>query len=908
MSFLWSMIRWELRFQFASLRTRVAAFVYIAACLGTPIYVMTHSLSEKTRFVAHLLETQPFFTICLAMLVAGHRSGGDTWPETRLALTSARVSNFSFLLGRSIAHMVLLSLVALIPFLVTLGFAALTGWQGYDLSGWISAWALRILPLVMVSCAAWLAAVTILGRELAALGAVVLGSYLFMLALNQVLFLFRWHIEIGSLTDWLGLVDLGLWFEILTGSLSFGGHPTRYFPLTEAPFDVDLAIQEMLPRATTILGLAFFLLCVSTAYVRRGRRDVRPYRTRPDHPLRTYLLLLFRLREHLTPAAGLGRTDRSMVLLGGVMLCACLGLGLTRQSHFQRLADERYQAETEVMPPMPAHMVPLDWRFAGTVTAQGNVRVEGRGSLRHQGDEAAHHLAFSLNEHLALEELHVPDRKTTVSRAWDRVRVDLDPPLRPGETLELHSRISGVPGKLHFPLAYRGRTSFVANLSSFRTAALPQNMVDFSLTRFERAASPERFELLASDLGLVPRFTSWELTPFTNQGGEGGQQVPQEKIFHQVDLEVHLDFPQPWFVADPCGNTSHSNASGGVLMAGECRVVLTEYGIFGGRLQVLSDDLVTFAALPSNIEAAAHFRQSMAGVAQLTARAWPGLSGVSGLVALDWPRQVQFDAMAFGFYELHGQLILIPENDLSRGFVRRPEQLVSQLLMQKLLDRRPVDLHQGVFFRRLLQVLLLQRMDLARQKSAVVSIKGSNLAALQKPILTAEPHHATLWYQRLSAVLRDLTARIGTPAMTQGIETFLSAGPQPGNFDQLMATLESASGTSLQRFADDFIRGTATPLLQLHDVESQRDGDGFRVNGSLRNVGTGEVFCPVVVKTDINQAQTLVRVDSESTTPFEVRTTSKPLLLQLDPNGTCHRVHTSPLAATQELVNLESSS
>lgn len=901
-----SLVLWEFRFQRRSPRTWVAALAYVAFCLSVPINLWQRHKSgtamETTRFLGHLLDVQPFLTLGLAMLVAGHRSGASPWPETRMALISARLSNTIYLLGRSTAHVILVSLVALVPLLGTLGLTVHAGWRGHDLEGWVGAWALRILPLVLVVCIGWLAMVTILGRELAAFGLTVLGSYLFLRGLNQVLFLVRWHLS--PFSDWFGGKDFASGMELMSGRRPLHQFEPRYFPLPEAPFDFRLAMGEVLPQVAPPLGLALLLFGISTAYIRRGRRDVRPHQIPPDHSLRTYRLLLFRLREHLTPAPGLARTDRLMIASGVIAFFFFFAFVLTRQVYFIHMADDRYQAEGQTFAPLPASVVPVDWRLEGVVNAGGRLEVESRGSLQNQGAEPVAHLAFSLNEHLVLEQIEVPGRRVRVLKSWDRVRVDLEPAFLPGQTLEVNSRVSGTPGTVHFPFANRyGR--FADILGRFRTATLPRELMDFSHSRFDRAISPQRVELRATDLGLVPRFTSWKLL-FNSQ-------VPEEKIYHQVDLDIRLDLPDTWFIADRCGNRRLPAAGGPAtrgtsLMAGQCRTSLAEYGLFGGQLEVQSDDLMTFAALPSHVDAATGFRQSMAEVARLTAQAWPSLPDVSGLVAVDWPRPLRVDTTTFGPYEVQGQLILVAEDSLRSRFIRQPEQLVTQLLVSELLERRAVVRGQGLFFRRLFQTLMLQRMDLSRQKTAVVDSASHLLPLLQQPILTAEPYLPMLWLLRLPATFHDLTARIGTPALTQGVEAFLSAGPGRGDFDELMAALEKSSGGSLQRFADDFIRGTATPILELHDIESQRSGDGFRVRGLLRNVGHGEVFCPVVVTTEINQVQTLVRIDSKSDTPFVLHTTSKPLRLQLDPQGTCHRVLLSTLAALQETVDLESSS
>ena len=57
----------------------------------------------------------------------------------------------------------------------------------------------------------------------------------------------------------------------------------------------------------------------------------------------------------------------------------------------------------------------------------------------------------------------------------------------------------------------------------------------------------------------------------------------------------------------------------------------------------------------------------------------------------------------------------------------------------------------------------------------------------------------------------------------------------------------------------------------------------------LRNVGTGEVVCPVFVKSNTGTVKVLVTVGSESGTRFTASTKSRPHTVLLDPDGTCHR-------------------
>ena len=80
------------------------------------------------------------------------------------------------------------------------------------------------------------------------------------------------------------------------------------------------------------------------------------------------------------------------------------------------------------------------------------------------------------------------------------------------------------------------------------------------------------------------------------------------------------------------------------------------------------------------------------------------------------------------------------------------------------------------------------------------------------------------------------------------------------------------------------------PELVLENVAAGAERNGFRVTGEIRNKGTGQVSCPVNVKTEIAVVKTLVTIDSQSSSSFEVQVPTKPFAVELDPEGTCLRL------------------
>ncbi len=908
MRLLAALVRWELRLQLRSLRPRAAVLVYLALASAPSVmffFLSRHYTFGPASFLHNLLAVQPFLTVLLAVLVTGHRSAADAWGEMWPVLASARVGNAGYLLGRWIALLVLIVPVTVLPMAIAAGASVAAGGESYDPASWIWPWALEILPVAVVASALWLGSVTILGSELAALGVTVVGSGIALHFLNEVLF--RWHLHVEGAVTMGSYTSFGRWMAMM-GYLA-GRERDIYagnFAASEAPFDPWQTFMDLLPQSVVASAAAALALGLAVAFVHRTRRDLKPRPIRPGHPLRTYLQLVVRMREQLAPAAALGRTDRLLMVCGVAVLAGCLGFSVERQLHFQELASKRYQVEGEdPVAPMPPDVKPVSWWIRAQVETSGALVAEVRSSLANEGTEPHGQLGFALDEHLEVEQLDVAGRQAVSERHWDRVLVRLDPPLEPAETVELRWRISGTPGEIEFPFWHRSGDSFVAKVEKFRGAVFPRDLTDLSQSRFVRAVSSRRVGLEAAHLAPVPRYAAWTLTP-PSDDLRTGRQVPEETVLHEMELELELEAPPQLFLADVRGQASRVE-EGRSRLRSRCRTVLSEYAIFGGPLRVVEGDGATFAALPVHQELAASYRESLGTAARLSDKAWPGLPGFEGLVAVERIRPIDTSGRwwKWGGFELRGRLLLVQEKALGMGHLPEAENLVADLLTRDLVARRSIDTTQDFFFYRVFRSLMLRRMGVSQQQDATLAAAPPWIrSVLEKPLLEADASNGLLWNRRLPAVLIDLESRVGSRQLFDGIEAFLNAsGGEPGTIEELIATLEEASGVELDRFLQDFILGVAVPELELAGVEATRVSNGFRVNGRVRNTGTGEVVCPVLVKTEVGTVAIRVTVGSESDTAFDVRTTTRPHTLLLDPEGTCHRLVT-PARVTVESADL----
>ena len=127
---------------------------------------------------------------------------------------------------------------------------------------------------------------------------------------------------------------------------------------------------------------------------------------------------------------------------------------------------------------------------------------------------------------------------------------------------------------------------------------------------------------------------------------------------------------------------------------------------------------------------------------------------------------------------------------------------------------------------------------------------------------------------RMGPVLADLQYRVGTERLLRGVEDFVRGGPEPGTARELLAAIERRSGVSLQRMYDDYFVGKAIPVLTLDEVSFRADGRRWVVEGVLRNKGTGESFCPVVLRTAAGPVRQTLRVDSKESVPFHSRSST----------------------------------
>ncbi len=934
MRLLAAMVRYELALQRRSSRFRIAAIGYVGLCsvpAGLMYFIIRHHSEETigaSSYLAQTLEVQPYLTALLVVMIAGNRSSTAALTELWSVLSSAPISNTGFVVRRWLALLSLIVPLTIVPQIFAFGAALAAGQTHFDAVTWVGSWSLQVLPLTVAVSAYWFAFVTITGGELAALITTFAALPMVVSVANQILM--HYHLTLAGHSRWFSYWNLFTW---LRWTLANWGDTGRndYAPsytATAAPYDLAFATGWLYSGAL-ICGAGALGLGLAVAFVRRTRRDLRPRPVPPEHQLRTFLTKLNRQRELYARDGGLGLRERLAMVMGVVMLGLFVGWWLHRQLHFHRLAVDRYQALiADDYAPLPLTIQPTTWNVRGEIDRRGGLELAVKAQFENRGTDPQNTLAFTLNPSYQIAEVHIESRQVSTQRAWDRLLLTVEPPLGAGEQLELTAELTGIPTRIRFYLGrWAGGPQFVADYEAMIHARFPRDIRDLSRTSVRRVVSERRIDLRAQDLSPLPRYTPWTLTQPGESAGsdrapsDNGREVPLEAQSIPVDLDLDLTFPAKWLLADTCGHVSQVNGEQARLK-GVCRTSLTDLQVAGGSMVLVEDEAsprpgdgganqapgvavpdgpeagrVIFAALPAHQEQARDHLRSLARVASLSDRAWPGLPGLDDLVVLEWPPEFFLDLRSGmrrqwgdSGADLNGQLLLMAERQLIATTPFEAEDLVAQLLNRDLLSRRELVPEQDLLFREFFRSLMIRRMGLDRGRGATVSGKPWIQQALKVPILDADSRKRYIWKLRLPAILAELESRIGGEHFYAGIESFLAAaGDQPGSIEELLAELEKRSGLSLQRTYQDHFKGSALPLLRLEDVHSVRHGSQWEVEGKLRNTGTGEANCPVIIKTEVSELRLMVTVDSETATTFKSRTGVRPHTVLLDPEETCYR-------------------
>lgn len=922
----------EWRLQRRSLRflSFAAGFVALASLPAVAVYVRwpaSPAYLGPATFAAETLAVLPLLVAVLGFAVGAdalqrERDEGS-WP----ALALAPVSNAGYLLSRWLAVQTLLLPLVAVPVAVAAGMAWIRCGD-VAVAPFAAPLFLQVFPVAVFASALGLGLGTVARGVLG--GAVLAGLYLVTLDGLLGRLPGGLHLSLGGLDPFLNLLR-GRWTLLgLQGALRGEGlGATRYpVPASEAPFDPWVAGEQYLAQGLVVGGACLLALVPGILYMGRTQRDLRPWTVAPDHPLRSFLSLLNTLRIRYSRDGGLGRTDLLVVGLGVLLFASTLAVQAHRTLDYRQQAESRREAASSG-PTMPTTVVPVRYRVEGSIGENGQVHTRVVLEVANRGVDPVSELAFTLNPDLRVSRAEAGAAGAAgtvqVRRRWDRLLLQLDPPLPPGRSRSLELELAGRPGRRAFALggwigADRGglasadfAESFGRPGSGFRHPALGRSYRVPALSR-------TRLALAARDLVPVPRYGATGAGALPEVLDPTGAAVSPEPIRPVAELEIDLAVPADLLVADACGALvpgsgdvgGRENAGDGQRLRSRCRLAPSEYVVVGGRYETVSvgDGGPVVAALPHHREQARLHLASLGREAALGAEPWPGLPGVASRIIVEWPdpavhRSGSYLSQVWDPLDehdpraatTHGRLLLLSERRLVSREPLEMAPFLARTVAGELLGRRSVPAGEEEVFRRLYQELARLRMGLTPRAGAVVPWFPRGPGPVLLPLLEAAPDRRIYWQIRFPALVAALQERAGPAAVLEAVERF-TARSGTGSLAELLAEVEAVAGKdALGTFVEDFVEDGALPDVSLADVtledvgptHSGRREGRWRIEGTVVNRGGGEAVCRVEVLTAVGSVGTEVAATAERPGRFRLETRYRPQTVLLDPEELCHR-------------------
>ena len=821
---------------------------------------------------------QPLATTFLAAVLAVDAVSRERDENSLGVISMAPLSATGYVLRRWFAVVALLVPITLVPRIVTIGLLAAAERTMPDAAPLLFGWLLHVLPVTVVASALAMALGTITGHTVLALLA---GFGLFTVGIgiaNDLLAFARRQIAASG--DFFGLNDS------LLQSMRWKYYGDVIPSAAGYPFAREL--ERVLVHGAFAVAVTALFAGVACSYLRRTKRDLRPWRIAGDHPFRSFQRIMNRFREAYTPDGGLEIPEKIAVVLGLFVAIGSIVMITRRHDAFERLAAERFASESEGVAPMPATIVPESATLRGRVTPAGVVEATIALTMRNDGSSAQRELAFALNRGIAIERVTASRGQARLGRIWERVGVTLGPPLAPRESRSITFTLNGAPGAYEFTLP--GASNFAARWRRYAGATTSFDLADLSRSTVRRAASAERLLLIGPSLVPVPRYSAWQQIPavqsWWRRREEPENVFAPETIAPLTALAVDLEVSHKFLAVDSCGNAAPRR------IAGRCTVALSDYVVLAAHMETATlAGGARLAYLPPHAELARSHGPALAEAIELAGRSWPSFAPHQRAIFIErpsfedetyygqWNRSEAMRAIT-----TRGALNLVPEPMFIRRKAIDRSIIAAALIAGALQARRPVAPAEQPFFRDFYEVLATWRTG-GRRGNAI------EMAGVGRPKTDPILSGASYWggTPRLSKVMAEIESRVGAERLVEGVEDFIAAGPARGTAKELLDAIGRRGGVSLDRIYTDYFLGTALPRLTLTGVAFTRAGDGWEARGTLTNEGTGEVFCPVVLRTAVGSVQTVVRVDSGGAVPFMLSTRHTPRTLQLDPQRVVYR-------------------
>lgn len=869
-------LEYELTTQWRSVRFRGLAVVYVIVASIPAVVVFAVSgrmprMVGPSAYNSILLSAQPLLTALLAVGLAVDAIARERDEGSFSVLSVAPISSAGYVLRRWLALVVICIPISLAPTAIAAAIGAHTRSTLPSVTIFLQGWLLSVLPSLLVSSALAIALGTITGRTVLA---VIFGALLITAGIgitNDLLFYIRLNFD-GPSELFAGgrrSIQELIWMA--------KGYWMPNLP-SDAAFPLRNETRELLSRAGITAAMAIVLLAVAAFYLRRTRRDLRPWKIRETNQLRTLLRTMNRIREEYAPDSGSSVSDRVTLTVAVVLAALLIGSIIRRQSAFAALAAQRYTAEVAKAVPTSIGVTAESVRIDGEITLAGMLRNRVTMVVRNGGGQSERHLSFELNSTVAVRRLSV-DRGTALQhRVWERFDVDVDPPLMPRQSRTLTFDLEGQPAEIDFALQSPG--NFRVRWRRYLTAKESIYMTDLSRSTVEPAATEVRMYLRGSDLAPVLRYPPWILKP--DDQGEG---FLPEGIMTDSALEVHLAHPYAMAV-DSCGVIAARRE-----LASRCTTDLASYVVFGGPLvQRPVGAASTLAYIPAHEWLAQSQAQALASSIRLAGDAWPSLALPPHLVFVERPTEPGQRSFFFGYQPWRAveqvgsraALFFVPESIFTSTRAINPNAFAASIIAGTLRAKRRVVVEQGGFFTRFFTTVAIGRLGM---RKAVAVEPGAGFPPETAPLLSEYYRPES----RMAKVLVALEYRAGASHFVEGITDFVNGGERPGTAKELVDAIGRRAGVDLSRTYDDYFAGQALPQLTLDDVKFHRVAGRWEVTGAVKNNGTGEAFVPVALRTSHGSLWQTIRVDSGGRSSFAFSADGDPHSVQLDPDRVCYR-------------------
>lgn len=870
---------YELTTQLRSARFRVIALAYvlIGVLPAVAMYLASGTagyLTDAGAYAKALGALLPSLTALFATVLSVDAITREREEGSFAVVSLAPLSASGYLFRRWLALLVIAIPLTMLPGLIAAGLATHAARRVPDVTPLAWEWLLHIAPPLLVMSALMLALGTITGRTMLAILAYGAAMTFGLGFLQDLLAMLHRHLEgPGAMIGFDPLVLSRLMWAV-RGWWQFDTP-------TAAGYPVEVTLDQFIPEAALIVACTIFFVGVAPAFLRRTRPDVKPWRIRDDHPLRTMLRGINRIRENYSPDASLQPADRVVIAVALIASIGCLTLLLRRESRFMNLAAERYAAEVATDPrEMSLTVVPRAVAVEGEMGR--TMRTRTTFTFENRGDKPEQHLGFTLHPGLKIERVAASCANAKLTRRWERVGLDLDRPIAPRGTCNVTIDAHGTPDALVFNLQGRGRFGNRYRIWEKGTKAI--ELSDLSRTTFIPAATRQRLLLNAADFAPVPRYTPWHVDGAEIDRERDTTSFVPESIAPASDVRLSLRVPYGMTAVDSCGTVAAKQ------LASRCTFGFADLRIAAAPFTTLPlSGKATLVHLAPHGELARIHSPAIAEALTIAESSWPGLELGSAPVFVERP--INGDGYRTNhFYsrinpiETSGALYAIPEWLFIRRKPLGAEALAAAIVGSTLRARRDVLPEQQRFFSVFFETIATARAGAGESRSAVIGGKGPR--PMTDPLLEGSWRDNT--NTRMRAVLVDLEYRVGADRIVEGVNEFVAA-PGTGNAKELVDRIGRRAGVSLANMYRDFFEGTALPKLTIENATFVRDGKRWVVRGFAHNLATGESVVPIVLRTQFGSVRTTVTVGAGERVPFMLTTEHEPRTLQLDPERVVYR-------------------